>query len=153
MRWKKHPKYKGYLISDTGLVKRIRTGNILKPWKVGHGYERVEVYRNSRYYSEYIHRLVAETFLPKHPMRDEVNHKDGDKTNNHVNNLEWVTRQENMTHGLAGKPFKAVMVKVDSKVYPSIAEAARALDITTDKLHYILAGTVKTDVEVMRVEY
>lgn len=153
MRWKKHPRYRDYLISDTGLVKRIKTNMVLKPWRVSHGYERVEVYRNGKYNSEYVHRLVAETFLPRHPLRNEVNHIDGSKDNNNVSNLEWVTRKENVIHGVGGKTTKPVKVKVGLEVYPSIAEAARALDVSYFTIYYALQGTVKLDVEVMRVEY
>lgn len=59
----------------------------------------VHLYKNSKRKSYLLHRLVALAFIPNLESKTEINHKDGDRTNNCVDNLEWASRLENMRHG------------------------------------------------------
>lgn len=70
----------------------------LRPRRVGAGYLGIQCKLAGERLERYVHRLVAEAFLPADPDRREVNHLDGDKTNNHATNLEWVTHSENHRH-------------------------------------------------------
>ena len=63
-----------------------------------HGYEQVSLRLNNKNKLVYIHRLVAETFIPNPENKPQVNHIDGNKQNNHVSNLEWCTSRENQLH-------------------------------------------------------
>ena len=65
---------------------------------IGRGYKQVILFGNGTKKNYRIHRLVAETFIPKPDGKDCVNHKDGNTKNNNVYNLEWVTAQENSLH-------------------------------------------------------
>lgn len=84
-----------YLISNTGVVYSKKSKKILKPQLSNCGYLRVELYINGCSYKKSIHRLVAIAFIPNPLFKPQVNHKNGDKTNNNVSNLEWVTESEN----------------------------------------------------------
>jgi hypothetical protein len=100
-----------YEISNSGKVISLRTNKVLKPSLVGAGYPRVCLRINGEQKNCYIHRLVAEAFVPKPEGEDlEVNHKDGNKLNFHWSNLEWITHKENVKHakdnGLMDNVFK-----------------------------------------------
>lgn len=62
------------------------------------GYERVMLYKNQKGYCKQVHRLVAEAFIPNPNKLPQVNHIDGNKLNNNVNNLEWVSPSTNIKH-------------------------------------------------------
>ena len=87
-----------YQVSDTGLVKTTKTGRILKPTVSSHGYERVCLFKMDRERRYRVHRLVAMAFIPNPDNLPQVNHIDGNKRNNHVSNLEWVTNEQNSHH-------------------------------------------------------
>jgi hypothetical protein len=74
---------------------------ILKP--INHLYFYVALSSNSKVYKKSIHRLVAETFIPNPNNLPQVNHKDGNKHNNNVDNLEWCTPKENTRHATLNK--------------------------------------------------
>ena len=90
-----------YLISPNGYVYSIKRKRNLKPFKNEKGYLIVDLYKDCQRRSVKLHRLVAETFLPNPCGHKEINHKDGNKENNSVENLEWCTRSENLKHAYA----------------------------------------------------
>ena len=65
-----------------------------------YGYRRVLIYENGKRKKYFVHRLVAEKYIPNPDNLPQVNHKDGDKLNNCVDNLEWVTPKENIEHAI-----------------------------------------------------
>lgn len=77
---------------------RKRKGKIITKSKDTKGYLRVELHLDGRKKRYKVHRLVAMTFIPNKENKPQVNHIDGDKTNNYVNNLEWSTNGENNKH-------------------------------------------------------
>lgn len=85
-----------YEITKTGEIINLKTGRILKPQLNSKGYLRVQLC-GKRYF---VHRLVAEKYLPNPNNLEQVNHKDGNKTNNNIENLEWVSNQTNRTHAV-----------------------------------------------------
>lgn len=101
--WKGIKDFENYLISSIGNVKSKnykRTGKekLLIQKENNKGYKTVGFSKNGRMYYFTIHRLVADAFLPKIIGKNCVNHKNGIKTDNKVNNLEWCTHSENMQH-------------------------------------------------------
>lgn len=80
--------------------KVINDNNVVKATRLKKGYEQVELYlRDQKRKTHFgVHRLVAEYFIPNPENKSEVNHKDLNKLNNKVENLEWVSGSENMQH-------------------------------------------------------
>lgn len=70
------------------------------------GYKRVQFTVDGKRHTTGVHRLVAIAFIPNPENKSDVNHIDGNKSNNHVSNLEWCTHKENMAHGKRLKLFK-----------------------------------------------
>ena len=89
-----------YKVSDMGKVVTSNTGRILKPCIDQRGYERVCLFKVDRRRRYKVHRLVAMAFIPNPENKPQVNHKDGNKRNNSVSNLEWVTNEENFKHSM-----------------------------------------------------
>lgn len=83
-----------YEASDTGLIRNAKTGHEMKQYVSKDGYLRTQIAGKTRT----VHRLIACAFVPADSGKDFVNHKDGNKLNNRADNLEWVTRSENMQH-------------------------------------------------------
>jgi hypothetical protein len=87
-----------YQISDEGEVKSLRNNLILKTSDDNKGYPAIRLSINGKLTRKRLHRIVAEHFIPNPAKKPEVNHIDGDKHNNNINNLEWVTHLENIRH-------------------------------------------------------
>lgn len=114
-RWKAIIGFEGlYEVSELGKVKRLayskksKLGNlfpvsehILKPAKDGKGYLGVTLFKNGTPFRKKVHRLVAEAFVSNPFLLPQINHIDGDKTNNNVGNLEWCDNRHNIRHAYA----------------------------------------------------
>lgn len=140
--WQNIEGYDDYQVSNYGRVKSLKFGKerILKPKKESNGYLRVGLYKDRKIKFHSVHRLVAQTFLKPVVGKDCVNHLDEDKTNNHVENLEWCTYKENLNYGTRnaratktmtnGKQSKSVVgiSPISGEVvveFPSTKEAGR----------------------------
>lgn len=85
-----------YEITRDGQVINKNNGHVLKPQPNGKGYLRVSIGKKLHF----VHRLVAEKYIPNPEGKEQINHKDGNKLNNSADNLEWVTNQENRNHAV-----------------------------------------------------
>ena len=121
-----------YLVSNTGEIKGVKTGKI-RSKNVNHeGYYFVSGSLGSREskITFRVHKAVAETFIDNPDEFPMVNHKDGNKLNNYISNLEWCTNQENIKHayscGLIDRSYMQKRIKnlTTGKIYDSIKSAA-----------------------------
>lgn len=85
-----------YLVTEDGRIFNENTGKELKQYNNGNGYLKLTLTIDRVQVQKLSHRIVAETYLPN--KSKEVNHKDGNRSNNHISNLEWVTGSENQKH-------------------------------------------------------
>lgn len=157
--WKSLELYPNYLISIYGDIYSLKKRKMLKKKINNNGYQSVCLFdKYGKEKTVLVHRLVALTFIPNPQNKPQINHKDGNKLNNSVSNLEWVTSSENQKHAyrlglncfdikdrenlkkLQEKRKRAVL-KIDrdtSKVlerYPSIKEAGIANGIDYKQIH------------------
>lgn len=94
--------YEGrYSVSNRGDVKSHLTGKLLVQSYNTFGYKQVSLHKSGKQDTKTVHRLVAEAFLPNPNNLPYINHKDEDKTNNDVSNLEWCTHQYNTEYSCA----------------------------------------------------
>lgn len=171
--WKDVRGYKGYYqVSNLGRVKSLnrtlsngirKKGIILKQHKRGLGYLFVVLSKGGEVKNRYAHRLVAEAFVPNSNKHEEVDHKDANKTNNAVSNLEWVSRKENVKRswekGLmenqrraaikVGRSRSKKVIKMNElgeplEEYESQTEAARNVGIAQSSISMCCAGKVKS---------
>lgn len=90
--------FPNYMISNFGNIIKTKSGNQLTKVMNDRGYNQIRFCINGKTYKKKIHRLVANAFIPNPNKLPEINHKDGNKSNNTVSNLEWCTRKQNMEH-------------------------------------------------------
>lgn len=167
--WKSVKDYEGlYEVSNTGKIKsvtrkrkfgkgyRIFEGKELKLQNDKDGYKKISLHNNVKRKRFFVHRLVAIAFINNQEGKPVINHKDGNKQNNHVDNLEWVTNSENDIHAFktglrqpncGGTSKEVVQYDLDgNKIgeYTSISEASRINDISIQMISYCCNGKCKT---------
>lgn len=97
--WKDIQGYEGlYQVSNLGKVRSLISNKILRTCTHKRGYLMVALCKNKKKKNYYVHRLVANAYILKESNKNEVNHIDGNKTNNNSSNLEWCSDAENREH-------------------------------------------------------
>jgi hypothetical protein len=133
-KFKRIEGFEDYGISKEGEVFSFKRNKVLCPMVEKNGYKRINLYINGKEHRKSVHRLVAEAFIENKSNLPEVNHKNEDKTDNRVSNLNWVTHKENINHGTGRKRTalnqskKVIQKKKEGEIvneFDSIAEAGR----------------------------
>lgn len=134
--------YEGYYeISDCGNVKNSKTGRILKQYPKGAGYLMVALCKNGKTKWVLVHRLVAEHFIHNPDNLSEVNHKDENKLNNHVSNLEYCDRIYNMNYGnckekISKKKTSVRIIIQYTKEHKFVKKYNSSIEIKNDGYNY-----------------
>lgn len=149
--------FPGYWIYDDGRVWSEKTNKFLSPSTNPRGYLHLGLTnKNKQRITKDIHRLVAEAFIPNPNNLPQVNHKDENKQNNNINNLEWCSNKYNINYGTRTEkqklsyPKKQKCAAYDKEgnlinIYESIREATRQLECkTSSHISECLNGTRKT---------
>lgn len=148
--WQKVLRNPNYGVNEVGEVCSFRQNKVLSP-KVNHdGYLRIQLWDKGKCEFVSIHRLVAEAFIPNPHGKPFVNHIDGNKQHNSVENLEWCTQKENIAHawgtGLSHRPKNTAGMKVAQftkggqfvREFPSQMEVERTLGISHVNVSYAI---------------
>ena len=159
--WRDVVGYEGcYMVSSMGRVyscpNHIHNGMILKADKYQNGYYRVALSRHGKKKYIMIHRLVAQAFIPNPNNYPVVNHKDENKANNFVGNLEWCSIKYNNTYGKVSRKERILNCKLgravvqmtlkgeDIAVFSSLNEAGRYVGVSAANIASACTGFVKT---------
>ena len=157
-----------YEISNVGVVRRLLpNGNYfyLQSQSKGNNYVSISLRHKGKYYTTRIHRLVAKIFIQNPNNYPQVNHLDCNKSNNKVNNLEWCDCKHNINHafsnGLIGRKKGTEFHKYDKgvniidnntgKIYPSVATAARDLNIPRTTISAEINGLRPKKLNISRI--
>lgn len=164
--WKDIQGYEGlYQVSNLGRVRSLsryvnyghsvayRKGRILKEGIATCGYRQVELRKNNRPTHALVHRLVAQAFIPNPDNLPQVNHKDENKANNQVSNLEWNTSKDNINYGTGIKrraeklSTAIIMCNLDGTEinhFNSLNEASRKTGISAGNICMCCKGRRET---------
>lgn len=121
--WVKHPEYPNYLVSNIGEIFSLKTSKILKKVNTRRGYHEVKLSKHSLAKTKLVHREIIKCFLGECDLT--VNHKDGVKTNNNLDNLEYLSDKDNKKHAVELGLYESGINRFNSK-------------LTLENIYYIL---------------
>lgn len=155
--------FEDYLIYNDGRVFTLKRNKFLK-LSLNNGYHRITLYKNGKYHQVSVHRLVAKYFISNPQNKPFINHKDGNRSNNSLDNLEWCTSSENNKHAyvaglrtwesesrqkvsktLGSYPFKVYKKGQLVGVFPTQMSCQREIGVHNRNIGKCLKGINKQD--------
>ena len=159
--WKKHPEIEGMEVSTLGNVRILdrlgsrenrtysKKGRVLKQFDNGRGYMQVHVRVDGKRTMKYVHQLVAQAFIENNGNLPQINHKDCDRANNAVSNLEWCDNSYNVQYREKfgkeqNKPVFAINLNtLEVSRFCSQGEASRELGVSRPNINAVIKGRLK----------
>lgn len=135
-----------YYITSCGKVWSFKSNKFLSLKKHKYGYLYIDLYNENERSRFYVHRLVAQAYIPNPENKLQINHIDGNKKNNCVKNLEWNTPSENLQHAynIGLRKTKKIKCVETGEIFNSIKEAAKFVNKSRRSINYCLSGDSKT---------
>lgn len=143
--WKTIEEFPLYEITENGVIRNKKTGQIRKQYLNKDGYYTIGLSNGNQIKTVQVHRLIAKTYLGRPENATEIDHIDKNRTNNRLENLRWVTHNENMkSQSRAFGPIKAVQNVETQEIFHSITEAANKYHIAKQNISAVLKGKRNT---------
>ncbi len=143
MNWKKIKTNDNYSINEVGEVRNDKTNKILTPFiNKQNGYKYVDLWKNNKCKKYALHRLIAEAFIPNPENKTTVDHKDGNRLNNSLDNLRWATYSEQNsrfnTYGIRSE--KVIVTHINGEIleFNRITDVAEYFDTTISNISQML---------------
>lgn len=154
MNWKKIDGFDNYSVSDTGLVRNDTTGRVLTVFNGSTGYKIVHLRKGGKMKNFKLHRLIASAFISNPQNLKCVNHINGNKQDNRIENLEWCTHSQNNAHSyrtlgrssynaikaMTEAKFKPVLCVETNRAYKSVKNAAEETGALRGNISLCLTG-------------
>ena len=153
LEWREVKEYSNYEVNQFGEIRHKTRRKVLKPRSNNGGYQYVNFKINGKNTNFAVHRIVANAFIPNPKGYTEINHKDYDRTNNCVDNLEWVDSSQNKQHAYLkdenkSSRGKAVIQRSKDgtyiKTFETISKAAKEMNCSIAAISNCCLGRTKT---------
>ena len=150
--WKTIKGFENYAVSTLGRVRNLNRRRMMKPVKTRKGYFQIGLCLDGKRKWKLVHRLVAETFISNLDKNSDVNHINEIKSDNRIENLEWLDHKENLNYGTRTKrmaeshsiPIYAIYPDNTDEFFLSISMAAKELGLWKTSIVKVLKGKYKT---------
>ena len=141
--WKKIKNHNNYSVSEKGEIRNDLSGKIKSAYVCkGNGYYYVDLWENNKCKKMQLHRIIAEAFIPNPEDKPTVDHVDGDRKNNRIDNLRWATYSEQNsrfnTHGVRSEKIYAEKKNGEKIYFNQISEAAKYFGCTISNISQML---------------